>query len=306
MNKSGQFFTLIAIFLISLMFLSFELFSYFSENKSIKTRVSSMDSFLFSVEDNLERQLYISGFRILFLAENQITSSGVYIPDIDGFFQEAFFNATILGVPANSTILIGATYEDIVDSLNNKARKINVDITLNNSVLNISQNDPWYVNITLTSDFVMEDRTDLARWEKTQVISILIPVTSFEDPFFTINTYARISRKISQTPYEGAYSAGGDATGLVDHVDKGYYAANSEAPSFLDRFEGNIGPNINGIESFVNIPDLSAQALIIRDKSCIDYIYFSSLNPVAHDSVPNMPSWFKIDAEDGHDTKYGV
>ena len=68
MNKKAQIFTVLAIVLIMLMFVSFEIFSMIRERDSIKTRVSSMDSFLNSIEDNLERQMYISGFRILFLA----------------------------------------------------------------------------------------------------------------------------------------------------------------------------------------------------------------------------------------------
>jgi len=297
-NKSGQIFTIIAILLISLMFLSFELFSFLHQEKSTKTRVSTMDAFLSSTEENLARQIYISGFRILFLAENQITSTGTYI-DVDDFFNEAFFNGTIGGV-GNNSILMGATYNDLITSLNNKARKINVNISLSNSSFIVTQSDPWNVNVTLVSDFVMNDKKNLARWEKVQRISTLIPITFFEDPLFTVKSYAKVSRKINQTPYEGNYTLGN----LILHVNGKYYAANPNAPSFLKRLEGNLSADVNGIESFVYIPDFSSQGLPTYDKSVVDYIYFSSKDPDEY-GVSGMPLWFEIDRIDNH-TKYVV
>lgn len=302
--KKGQVFTIIAVFLVVLSFLSFEFFAFLQENKSVKTRVSTMDSFLDSVEENLERQIYISGFRILFLAESEIVSTGNYIGDIDAFFQEAFFNGTVNGIQETS-ILPGATYSDLVNSLNDKAASINVNISLNNSKLYVNQSDPWNLDVTLVSDFLMFDKNNLARWDKVQVISAAIPVKFFEDPVFTVNSLARVSRKINQTIYEGNYVIGTDVSNLQDHVDKGYYAANVNAPSFLRRFEGDLSADPNGIESFVNIPELSAQGIATYDKTTIDYIYFSTNNPV-HYGVTGMYSWFRIDSDDNHFVKYNV
>ena len=303
MNKRGQIFTIISILLISLMFVSFELFSFIHERNVVKTRVSTMNNFLYSIEQNLERQMYISGFRILFLAENEITSTGEYI-DVEDFFNAAFFNGTVNG-DSNNSILVGATYDDIIFSLNEKSKKINVDIVLTNSSISITQEDPWFVKFTMTSDFIMQDKGDLAKWNKQQVISAFIPVEGFEDPIYTVNSYARVSRKISQTLYEGNYATDSDITNLLSHFDNNYYAANPSAPNFLKRLEGNLSANENGIESFVDTSEFSQQGISILTKSDIDYIYFSSNNPTYY-SVSGMPSWFNIDSEDDHLTKYNV
>lgn len=304
-SKKAQLFTIMGIFIVFLVFMSFEIFSTIHERDVIKTRVSTMDNFMSSIEKNLERQMYISGFRIIFLAENHITSTGNYI-NVDSFFNEAFFNGSVGGV-SNNSILNGATYSDLIDSLNQKASKINVNITMNNSFINISQNSPWFVNFTMTSDFVMQDRENLAKWDKEQVISALIPVEGFEDPLFTVNSYAKISRKIARTPYEGNYAdeLTGNVTNLLDHVNRGYYASNPNAPNFLQRLEGNLNPDSNGIESFVNIPELSSQGISTQEKTDIDYIYFSTSNP-AYFGVSGMPSWFKIDNQSNHLQKYNV
>jgi len=303
MNKKAQLFTLFSILLIFLTFVSFEIFSSLHEREVIKTRVSTMNSFLNSIEKNLERQVYISGFRILFLAENDITSTGNYI-DVDSFFNEAFFNGSING-NSNQSILLGATYSDLINSINQKAKKINVNITLANSQIEVTQVDPWNVKFSLISDFIMQDREELARWEKEQIISAFIPVAGFEDTLYTVNTYAKVSRKINQTPYEGNYTNGVDISNLLNHVNNNYYSASSSAPSFLNRLEGNFSSDSNGIESFVNIPEIDTQGIPTLTKSDIDYIYFSSNNPVYY-SVLGMPSWFRVDNESNHLEKYGV
>ena len=270
-NKKAQIFSLIAITLIGLMFVSFEVYSAVDKRQTIGTRISSMESFLDSVESNLERQMYVSGYRIIFLAENQITTSGTYIGDVDDFFNEAFFNGTIYGV--NDTILIGATYGDIINSVNEKSKKINVDVTFSNPKFYVEQTNPWYVRFTLESDFLMKDKSGLAKWERMQNISTMIPISGFEDPVYIINSNARISKRFNQTIYEGNYVNGNDVTNLLSHVNNDYYAANINAPNFLQRLSGNLSadPNGFGIESFVNTNKFIQEGIPVYDKSKIDY-----------------------------------
>lgn len=293
MNKKGQVFILITIVIMALLFVSFEISSIVQERNSIKTRISTMESILYSIEENLQRQIYISGFRIIFLANEKITNTGQYI-NLEEFFNQAFFNGTVEDI--NNSILLGITYNDIITSINQKADKINVIITLSNSSINITQEDPWHIKFTLISDFIMQDKTNLAKWEKQQIISAYIPISSFEDPIYIINTNAQISRKINQTIYHGIYTNNNDVTNLLNHLNRGYYASNPSAPSFLNRLEGNFSADINGIESLVDLSQLSQQGILIKDKSSVDYIYFSQNNPEFH-LIAGMPSWFRLDTD---------
>ena len=299
-NKKGQVFTLIAIALIGLLLISFEVFYLSQERFSVSTRISTMESFLYSIEENLERQLYISGFRIIFLAENEITNTGQYIPNIDYFFEEAFFNGSVNG--GEQEILNGATYDDLILSLNEKAEKVNVDIILSNPIISVKQTDSWHVNFTVSFYLLMEDRADLAKWEKVQEISALIPVSGFEDPIYTVNTNAKVSRKINSTIYNGIYTEGG-INNLLNHVNNGYYSANTDAPSFLKKLEGDFSPDENGIESFVDLFELSSQGVAVKDKSVVDHVYFSPDNPFSY-NINGMPSWFKVDS--GHLEAYNL
>ena len=303
-SKKAQVFTLIAISLIGLLFLTFSIYSYIDKRHPVEVRVSSIESFLGSIEQNLERQMYISGFRIIFLAQNQIILTGNYIPDTDDFFNEAFYNGTVNDI--NDSILIGATYDFLIDSINDKAKKINVDVTLSNSVITVDQVDPWHVRFSIVSDFLMEDKSGLAKWEKRQNISALIPINSFEDPIYTVNTNAKISKKFNQTIFEGNYVSGSDVSNLLSHIQNEYYSNNSNAPSFLKRLEGDLSADENGIESFVNTNRLAQEGLPVSDKTKIDYIYFNNgLNPVDY-HVTGMPAWFTIDDQNGHLEKYQV
>ena len=302
-GKRGQMFTIVIILLMSFVFFSFEVYTFAVENNSAKVRVGTMNSFLNSVEKNLERQLYIVGYRILFLAETEITKNGTYI-DVDEFFNEAFFNGTVGGVE-NNTYLTGARYDDLIGFINEKSAKVNVEITLENSMVYVYQDDPWNIKVMMVSDFVMKDLADLASWSKTQTIVATIPIVGFEDPLYTVNSNARVSRKINKTSYEGNYVVGGDSSNLYDHVAKSYYAANTNAPSFLNRLEGNLSADVNGIESFVNIEEFSNQGLSVLEKSKIDYTYFSNNDP-AYFSVLGMQSWFLIDNSTGQLEKYNV
>jgi len=302
-SKRGQMFTLVSIIILSLLFVSFEIYSFISEGQSVKTRVDTMNVFLHSVEGNLERQLYVAGYRIIFLAETRITQNGSYI-DVDDFFEEAFFNGTVNGT-LEETYLSDVTYDDLIEDINDLAEKMNVEVNMSNSVLIVSQDDPWYVRLELVSDFTMLDMANLSNWSKVQTIVAYVPISGFEDPFYTINSNAKVSHKIYPTIYEGMYANGADVTNFSKHVASGYYAANSNAPSFLNRLEGDFSSDSNGIESFVDVTAFSNQSLSVKDKTRIDYLYFSSTSTTDY-TVPGMQPWFIIDDSDDHLTKYNV
>lgn len=281
--------------IIFLFFISYEIYSNVYDRNVIKTRVKTMESFVSSTEDNLARQLYISGFRIIFLAEDVISRTGAYLGNFTAFFNEAITNGTIFG--NSSQILYGATLPDIQNSTNENARKMNLYFSLSNISVSASQSDPWNIVITLNAFLSMSDVSNLASWNKNETIKAYVPIEGFEDPMYLLNTAGKVSRKINQTIYQNFSSR----SSLLNHLEKKYYIASSSAPSFIKRLEGINQPDENGIESFVYLPELSSQGLPVLDKSVVDYIYFSSSNP-SSSSLSGMPFWFKLDSE--HIIKY--
>jgi hypothetical protein len=287
-NKKGMFFTFTVIALLSLIMASYGAYSYVQDRAAINNRIDTMNDFVFSVEEDLPRKMYITGFRIIFLLEKGISESGEYVTDFNSTFEEAFFNGTIDG--ESKTLLEKVLFQDIEDSFNERGAKINVNVSLLEPEIFVSQDDPWNVKFSLKTNLVIEDLNRLASWNRTATIDAFIPIDNFEDPLYIVSTNGMIAKRINRT----IYSDFSNVANLLDHVSNSYYTNSTMAPSFLDRFKGINAPNENGIESLVNLEELSMQGVPVIDKSVVDYIYFSNDNP-ATSTVSGMPSWFKID-----------
>jgi hypothetical protein len=288
-NKKGIFFTAAVIVIIALLGISYLFYSTLKERESVQERVTTMNNYLFSLEKDMQRQLYISGFRAVFVIEKEITETGLFVPDASQAINELFFNGTINSKPQD--IMAGATFGDIQNSILTNSEKINTIANLSSPSIEISQIDPWNIHLVLSLNLKLSDKENLASWDKTETIEAFIPIENFEDPLYALNTNSLVTNNITRTPY-----ATFDISNLTIHAQNSYYKASAKAPSFLERLEGKTSANENGVESFVNLQKISSQGLPIKEKSCIDYIYFSSNNPSAS-HVSGMPSWFMIDDE---------
>ncbi|MEK6836110.1 MAG: hypothetical protein AABX94_00420 [Nanoarchaeota archaeon] len=287
-NKKGVFFLAITMVIITLLMTSYTLHTKIQERKVIQKRVETMNSFVNSIQQDIERKIFIAAFRSIFTLENKIIETGSYIGNVNSSFQEMFFNGTLNA--QNEPIMIGATFNDIANDLQSVGDKININVNITNPKLNIDQTDPWNLHITLNINFSVTDESNLSSWNSPLTVTATIPLYYFDDPLYTLNTRGIIAVKINQTIYNPLNNSI-----LLDHSTKQYYKSSSEAPSFIDRLEGNIAVNsANGIESLVNIQNLQSKGLNTEQKSIIDHIYFSSSNP-SFCHVSGMPSWFNID-----------
>jgi len=301
MNKKGVFFTLLAIALLVLFLVTYSFASVIKDRKPINRRIETMNSFVHSVEADLPRLLYISGFRTIFLVEKEILESGDYVSDLDSTVEELFYNGSLGGV--SEELMIGANFSGIQDFVNSKAEKINADVVLDNPVLEVTQDDPWNVRFSLTVDLLVVDEAGLVSWNRTQTINAYVPVENFEDPIYIVETSNLVTNKINKTSYF-PFVNGSDVSNLSSHLSNSSYVESSLAPSFLQRLEGNFSASEYGIESLVYLPLLSSQGIPVEDKCIVDYIYFSDNNPSQLYRTDGMQSWFKLD--DAHRSVYGV
>jgi len=301
MNKKAQAFTIISIFIIGLISIGYGLENITDKDEDIRTRVETANSFVFSMKEDLRRQLYTSGYRAIFIAQDNITRSGDYIDDFEKLFLGAVINGT--GSKNSSGIMQGAKISDIEANIKESASKMNMEVNFSNISIQMKQKTPWKIIIKMDFDYIIKDRSGLASWKGNESVASEIKITNFEDPLFTVETEGKLPRQIKKTPYENKYVNGTNVTNLKNHINEKYYAANNQSPSFINRFEGNFSANKNGIESFVNVLELSSQGLNVKEKSSIDYIYFSANNPPYH-QISGLDSWIKID--ENHLTKYQV
>jgi hypothetical protein len=287
-NKKGIFFTLIAILILTLLIIGYTFYSSYQKRIVTQNRIETMNDFIFSLEEDLSRKLFTLGYRTIFIFESKIIETGLPINNLDNKFQELFYNGTYNEI--NEDLMIGATYNDIINDYNLKSSKINVNFNLTNSQITLTQVDPWNILINLNSSLFIEDKNNIATWNISKNFTSLIPLSYFDDPAYLLNSGGIITHKIIQTPYTSFTN-----NDLLDHTLNSYYINSSESPSFLDRLKGNLEiQNINGIESLVNVQELSNQGLPTPEKSIVDSIYFSTQNP-SFCQIPGLPNWFKLD-----------
>jgi len=290
-NKKGIFFTIIAITLLSFFLISFSFYFIIQDRSAINRRITTLNNFVFSLEEDISRQGYISGYRAILSLEDYITSTGSFLEDAEDSIRETILNGTIKNETLN--LMEGYKLPELNSRISEFGNKMNLIVNYSLKNISVTQDDPWNINIEMEIQIFVKDKSDLASWNKTERISSVIEIINFEDPFYIINTNGLIVNKIIQTPYEPFVSEK-NISNLLLHVNNSYYIASPLAPSFLDRLEGKTGANANGIESLVYLPDLSSQGLIIHEKSVVDYIYFSNSEEEPY-LIEGMPSWFRLD-----------
>ena len=291
MNRRGIFFTSLAIIVVALFLLSIGIYAEFNDRTGIKKRIESMDNFVFSLEQDISRQNYISGYRAILSLQSHITTEGTFINDSEKAIEEALINGSVNGGAVN--LMEGFKLNDWNSKVSQSGKSVNANINYSLLDVHVIQEDPWNVMLEASIKLYVEDKGGLASWNKTEVIKSKIPISGFEDPTYLVHTNGKVNRKIAKSPF-GVFVQGSDATNLLNHTLSGYYIASANAPSFLKRLQGDLSSDENGIESLVNVPELSSQGIQTYSKSVVDYIYFSLDNPPSY-AVQGMPSWFRLD-----------
>jgi len=312
-NKKGMIFTILVIAILSLFLASYSVYSFVQYREAINRRITSMNNHVFSLEENLERQVYISGYRIILIFQQKVVNE--YIDNLDLRFNELFFEGNYSEesyVTANEGIMVGAIFQDIENDINKNAKRVNLYVNLSNPEISVSQDDPWNVKVTLTTDLLIEDLGNLAKWNRRAVIESYIPIKNFEDPYYIRNTNGLVANKFIQSPYSIEEVELSIISNLKNHTTNSYYTPSSEAPNFLQRFEGNFSadPDGNGIESLVYLPDMTIAELrdlgmgAIQGESIVDHVYFDG-EPDPGTRIVGMDwEWFLLDAT--HKEIYGV
>ena len=301
LNKKAVFFTLITITILTLFATSYTTYSLFKNRESINNRITTLNNFVQSLEEDLPRQIYISGYRTIFLFNKRIVETSNYITDTQASIEELFFNGTLDG--ETQSLMNDATFTNLQNFLESNSEKINANIDLQNPTITISQNDPWNLKITFNTTLIIEDRGGLASWNKTSSINVLIPVVNFDDPIYAANTVGKVLNRINQTPYQ-TFVIGGDDTNLTNHFQNSLYKESISAPSFLMRLEGNLSASPFGIESLVNPQKLADVGISAKYKSVVDYIYFSTDDPTKY-TIPLVTNLI-LDNESNHLETYNV
>jgi hypothetical protein len=299
MKKRAIFYSILSILFVSLAV--FALITYSSANRLrsqmyvVETRVYAMNDLSSDIEDDLGREMYISGYRALSAVVNYVVTSGTFVADTQNSFEEAFMNGTVEN--SSSALMADSTFPDWLARIQSIGDKLNVDISMKLSNLTIYHVAPFQVNVSADVELNLTD-PEVANWSRRLKISRTIAIDGFEDPVYVVNTYGKMTNRLNSTIYESRYTKGSGASfnpvNLSMHANNSLYAQNVNAPSYLMRIENNLGASQFGIESMVNINALKEHGITAKQKTVIDYIYFSDSSPASY-KVKKMPAWFMID-----------
>lgn len=302
-NKKGVYFTFLTIILITI--LSFYLLvssnlKFLDKAEITVTRVETMNTYLRSVETDLQRGLYISTVRGVLSMDRYVAQNGVFLPDTETSFYNLMENGTISS--QIMPLMTASKISDWIARVKSKGLENNIITNFSNISYLVYQDDPWVVTVNMTLNILINDTQNIASFFTYSTITTKVDIQRFEDPLYIVKTNGSVINTFNRTIYDGAYFP--VASGLYNHVESQLYTNNSNAPSFLMRFEGNFSSSPQGIESFLNKQKLSSQGIpVYQERSDIDYIYWGPA-PVDGEVVAGMQPWFRIDT--AHKSRYGL
>jgi len=302
--KKGVFFTLSAIILLTVFFagLLFEISPQISEkNKVISVKTANMNQFVRGLDQDVERGLFIAGFRALLAAEQFVSDNNQFLNNVEDNLKEAMRNGSIDG---NSLPMMDqSTIPEWLSRIQTEAIRLGILVNFSEEIIIVNQSSPWVVNYYVNVSYNVTDIGRTATFNRDILIDTEVSIIKLKDPIYTIFTSGRIVRSINSTPYEGNYASGLNITNLQNHINDLLYA-NSTGPSYLMRLEGNLNNSPMGIESIVFIPDLEDQGLPVFERTSVDYLYFANSGLPFFTINNTFESWFRLD--DGHLDKYQV
>lgn len=277
MKKKGMAYLLIVSFVAVVVvgiFLVQQTFEYQEYQRVEGTKISVMNSFIDNLNSDMERVIEIGSYRAFIALEDYVAARGEFLEDIDDSLEEVLTNGTIDGTQAilmNDSSL--QAYFETVNVLMNR-RGIDTDYEIKN--IETNQESPWDVEIVVKAEIIVSDVEETARWNYTEEFSSVVNIEGLRDPLFSVKTENRVPSTVTrqnQTLVEN-----GDTSNLEEHIEGTYYIESEKAPSFLQRFENDYNANEKGLESIIDLRDLSDQDIAVDvDRIKVDYKYFNEL-----------------------------
>lgn len=277
MNKKGFIYVITASLLVAVLFLVFffqEEISFVEKTETGLVRISLANDFVSSFNQDLERALSIAAFRSMVALEEHIVARGEFLNDTEAHFVEVVETGMING--SSYSIIENSSLKEYIRKINFVADDLGLMINVSVNDIVLGQADPWNLDVSINASVLIIEKSGLVYWNYSRLYASVVPIENLRDPLYSVNTRSRVSNTIRQ--FNETLVDEGNVSGLVSFLEGSYYIASASAPSFIQRFSNNLSPNIYGIESVVNVLDISDQNLdTYPERVKIDYIYFNDL-----------------------------
>lgn len=291
----GAFFTLSALVVCGFAVSAFLLLISTSTNynEGIQTRIFTLSGFLEDAQKDLERASQIATTRAILAISDKLILQGSYVDNFTLSFEEAIINGTFEG--EELAVMRNTTLSTWVERVNVVSQRSRIGINFSVHSISVGQNTPWSIETNISANISVWDETGLASFIVEHNSIAHTPIIGFEDPLYIVKSAGKVTNIINQSQNTN-FVSGTDVSILLNHTYQGFYIASSDAPSFLDRFEGKLSANPQGIESLVDLSKFALQGVPTLDRSIVDHSYFGNGSEIEY-HINGTPSWFKIDPD---------
>lgn len=305
-SKRGAFFTFAAIALALVILISFNTYNTSrleDDVEATEVRIATMNSFVKDLENSIGDAAFIVAFRTLLSLEDYMMDKKKFMgeddsPNLAAGFEELFLYGTITtGVNTEGMGLMhNNSFFNWTERMKVQANKTGIELDFTVNDVSISHSSPWIVDVSVDLTIAANDKKSNTKLTINRAYTKKINITGFVDPLYMVNNkmgsdIGIVNNTIRITPVSPAE----DDSDLNTHLLNSYYIEHTDAPSYLMRFENNLGSSPYGIESLVNSQKLIDKGLTARDRSAVDFIYYGAQSTTNCEVKDPNYSWFKLD-----------
>lgn len=255
LSKKGFVFTSVVV-VFSMILLTMFLFANrtpINETLEIEeTKIKNTNYFISQSNNYVSNILTVTGSSAIKDTINASIASDSFINDYDDKLIDCLINKEfehIGNVSCSDNSHLTAILE-LWEDLINEHFNINVDVEQRN--LSVRQTSPWYIDLVLEYDLIVND--SYANWNISRTTVGRIPIEDMPDLFYEI-----VNSSVDSVKFSNNVTRGGRATNqwrekpgdLNELVINSTYFAHPIGVSFLNRLRGNYTPGTNGIISVV-------------------------------------------------------
>ncbi len=261
-------------------------------------------SFFVSMHADFQRALETSAKSAVLSSINEVVSTGRPFSDSRSALRNLVVTGSPDGAGEPSPVMGGNFLNAWASNMRNLSFYYGLNSTISIPVSNVtvSHASPFELEFTAQATVVTRPlfNPDSFNLTRTYSASAVVPVEGFEDPLYGLNSYGLVARVISanETPIS-------NSTALDDFIGLKQYVPNADAPDFFNRLEGSLSASQFGFETIVDLNELTAQGLPVRNQSAVDHLYFNSTLPdQGHAVTSSSYAWLRLDCP--HAELYGV
>lgn len=166
---------------------------------SKKVLSDQMQKYSDSLERDISKAMLISLKRALLSCINFIITNNTYLDDSNLRIEEAVFNGTLYG--SDAYFMQQNTLTHWKEEIISKGGQLGFNTSFNFVSFNISMTDAFNLKIEVDYILNVSEKTNDLRIDKYVKKTEDSSIENLEDPLFPLNTYGRVRRVITKSPY---------------------------------------------------------------------------------------------------------